>query len=122
MSVLQRFGFYRFCFVSVLVLAVTEYSPASAQEKWDAHVDITAKPGNDRKIGKLDLFLPLFQDQNSLGFIDIRSVIADDPSEEGNFGFGIRRIIRNGPMGFDSTIGGYGFFDIQSTENNNIFL
>ncbi|MBU0680968.1 MAG: inverse autotransporter beta domain-containing protein [Proteobacteria bacterium] len=87
--------------------------------KWQPHVEITAKPGTDRTLGKLDLFVPLAQSDDTLLFADLRGVLADDPSHEGNFGLGLRRIQRDG----DSLIGdwlwgAYGFYDYRHSENN----
>jgi hypothetical protein len=99
--------------------------PASAATtavpKWGSHVELIAKPGDQRSIGKLDFFSPLFQNDDTLGYLDFRGVMSSDPSKEGNFGAGIRHILSDGPFGIDSIVGVYGFFDASSSMYDNTF-
>ena len=63
------------------------------------------------------MFLPLWQDQTSMFFGDLHGQFTAAPSQEGNFGLGYRTQIDP-----DWILGGYGFFDIQNSDNNNLFF
>lgn len=56
-------------------------------------------------MGKLELFAPLMQGEQSLLFLDLRGVGSDDPPLEGNFGLGYRRILSESGV----VLGSYGF-------------
>ncbi|MEM7429438.1 MAG: inverse autotransporter beta domain-containing protein, partial [Pseudomonadota bacterium] len=103
-------------------------TPASADAgsaidavKWHPHVDLIAKPGTDRMIGKADFFAPLMQDEDSMLFANMRGVFTSDPIQEGNFGLGYRQIVPQGFFGQDAIFGVYGFFDVRNSQNNNMF-
>ena len=83
---------------------------------WDAYTNGLFRPGSNRVIGEGQLFLPLFQDRETLLFTDIRGQLADDGNREGNFGLGLRRM-------FDSEwiAGGYVFYDRRRTPFGNEF-
>lgn len=88
---------------------------AASEDKWGGYVEFFAKPGTERSLAKGDMFIPLQQNENFLLFANIRAVFDDHSSREGNFGFGARRL-------FDDWIfGGYGYFDIKESENDNTF-
>ena len=107
--------------VSMIALGV---GAASAQEtseatgaRWSAHGSLTARVGTERHIGELDLFLPLWQDESSMLYGDLRAQTDDDGNQEGNAGLGFRK------MGESWILGGYGFFDYRkSDETGNSFM
>lgn len=98
--------------------------PAPRKEKkkgisenlWRPHVDVTGKLGNDKSLGELELFIPVAQNRDRLFFLDMRFQLDDNDETEGNFGFGLRKII-------DSTwiLGGYAFYDRRESFYDNDF-
>ncbi|MFQ5973055.1 MAG: inverse autotransporter beta domain-containing protein, partial [Alphaproteobacteria bacterium] len=91
-------------------------TPGSAQEaKWGPHVDLTGQLGKRDK-GEVDLFAPLMQDDRSLLFLDGRGKLFNEGVKEGNVGLGYRRMMDGG-----WNLGGYGFFDLRRSENDNTF-
>lgn len=111
----------RIAFVAITVSTMDARSgPALAQEDapgWSAHGSLTLKGGTERHIGELDFFLPVWQDNDTLLFGDLRAQTDDDGNQEGNIGLGLRQ------MGRDWIVGGYGFFDHRkSDETGNSFM
>ena len=110
-----------------LVATAASLSAAPAQppespplKKWEPYIELEAKPGSQRNLGTLDLFMPLAQDDRNLLFWLFRGVATDDTSEEGNFGIAFRHIFnKGGDMPF--ILGTYGFYDIQDTATNHSF-
>ncbi|WP_417806158.1 inverse autotransporter beta domain-containing protein [Thalassospira lucentensis] len=85
-------------------------------DKWGPHIDLEGKAGTDRNLGEADLFIPLWQDDNTLSFGSIRARMDDNNSHEGNFGLGIRQMLDTG-----WNIGGYGYFDRRHSPYGNKF-
>lgn len=99
-----------------LLAAVTAAHPASAEpDKWGAHLDFEARWGT-RSLGDAGLFAPLWQNQTSLLFTDIRGRFDSQDGREGNFGLGYRRML---PGGWN--LGVYGYYDVRRTGYGNIF-
>jgi inverse autotransporter-like protein with beta domain/parallel beta helix pectate lyase-like protein len=93
---------------------------ASGPKKWQPYIELEAKPGTQRSLGTIDLFMPLAQDDGSLLFWLFRGVATDDPGEEGNFGLAYRHIVNQGGA-VPFILGGYGFYDVQSSATNHVF-
>lgn len=89
-------------------------------KKWQPYIELEAKPGSQRNLGTLDLFMPLAQDEESLLFWLFRGVATDDPGEEGNFGLAYRHMLNQGGA-VPFILGAYGFYDVQSSATNHIF-
>ena len=83
--------------------------------KWSPYVEAGGMVGT-RSFGDVDIFLPLWQDQSSLLFGDLRGTFTARPSQEGNFGLGYRTLVSP-----EWILGGYGYFDIQNSANDNLF-
>lgn len=88
----------------------------SSPPKWDAHIDLEAKPGTKRSLGEGDLFLPLAQTPDTLLFGDLRMRFDDQDSREGNFGIGVRHMLSSG-----WNLGGYGYFDHRLSQYDHYF-
>src|SRR5690242_9723272 len=106
--------------VAAAALAVPLAGKANAQTapsaaKWSPWVEAGGMVGT-RSFGDVDIFLPLWQDQGSLLFGDLRGTFTAQPTEEGNFGLGYRTQISP-----EWILGGYGYFDIANSPNNNLF-
>ena len=99
------------CLSPAAAAAQSEASP-----KWDSHLDFEAKAGTKRSLGEGDLFVPLWQDNRTLVFGNLRGRFDDDSNREGNLGLGVRRMYEGG-----WNFGGYGYFDRRKTENGNYF-
>ncbi len=84
--------------------------------RWGASVDIGGQIGNGRKIGETALFVPLWQNSDSLLFTDIRGMFDNQQAREGNFGLGVRHMLGNG-----WNLGAYGYFDVRRSALGNTF-
>jgi len=93
--------------------ANAQTAPAAA--KFSPWVELGGMVGT-RSFGDVDIFLPLWQDQGSLLFGDLRGTFSAQPTEEGNFGLGYRTQISP-----EWILGGYGYFDIANSANDNLF-
>jgi hypothetical protein len=90
--------------------------PAESPGKWGGFLDLEGKLGTDRHLGEADLFVPVFQDERSLLFANVKARLDDNASKEGNFGAGVRHMHTSG-----WNLGAYGFFDRRRTENDHLF-
>ena len=89
---------------------------AQSAPKWDAHIEIGGRFGGDRQSGDVEVFVPLWQDQDSLVFGNIRGKLGSDGDTEGNFGLGYRTKIDGAWI-----LGVNGYFDVLETQFNNVF-
>ena len=89
---------------------------AHAQSKWGAHVEAEGKWGTERSLGELGLFIPIWQNDTTLAFTDLRGRLDDNGSQEGNFGLGVRHQLNS-----NWAVGGYAFYDRRRTPNDNYF-
>lgn len=83
---------------------------------WYPFVEGTGSGGDGREFGQASAFLPLSQSPESLFFADIRGLIGDDTTAEGNWGLGYRHL---SPSGWITGI--YGYYDLRHTQFNNNF-
>ncbi|MDP2332452.1 MAG: inverse autotransporter beta domain-containing protein [Reyranella sp.] len=90
--------------------------PLTAAPKWGPFLDVEGMVGTKRRIGELDLFVPLAQNERTLLFSDFRFKADDQNSLEGNLGLGARHML---PGGWNA--GGYGYFDRRRSPNYNTF-
>lgn len=116
MHVTQSIRIFVLC--TPLLLASTNGRAETVQSapKWGPHLDLEGKAGTDRNLGETDLFIPLWQDQDTLTFTSLRARMDDNNSHEGNFGLGIRQMLDTG-----WNIGGYGYFDRRHSPYGNKF-
>jgi|GEM_PF-2139705 len=95
-------------------------APAQAifgpEGKYRGHFELEYRGSNDRQTGTGNLFAPLWQDEDSLLFTDLRYQNDDAGSGEYNLGLGFRQMIND-----KFILGGYGFFDQRTTNNDNTF-
>ncbi|MFO1056383.1 MAG: inverse autotransporter beta domain-containing protein, partial [Dongiaceae bacterium] len=102
---------------AAVVVAAPGAGKALAQEaKWQPWIEVGGAVGNDHSFGDVDMFIPVWQDQTSLLFGDLRGTFTTSPTQEGNFGLGYRTQVDPSWI-----LGGYGYFDIQNSENDNLF-
>lgn len=107
----------------VAVAAILAVPVQAGERKWSPYAGLVAKPGDERQIGELDLFAPLWQDDDSLLFLNLRGQGDDDANAEGNAGLGYRTILPGLLFGEDWIVGGYGYFDYRhSDDTDNDFL
>jgi hypothetical protein len=103
--------------VATVALAAPAAGKAVAQEaKWQPWLEAGGMVGTDHSFGDVDMFIPVWQDQTSLLFGDLRGKFSTEPTQEGNFGLGYRTQIDP-----EWILGGYGYFDIQNSKNDNLF-
>ncbi|MFO1056241.1 MAG: inverse autotransporter beta domain-containing protein [Dongiaceae bacterium] len=103
--------------VAAMAMAAPGASKALAQEaKWQPWLEAGGMVGTNHSFGDVDIFVPIWQDQTSLLFGDFRGTFSSEPTQEGNFGLGYRTQVDPSWI-----LGGYGYFDIQNSENDNLF-
>lgn len=109
-----------FFFVSSFVVAVSGSVSASASV-YKARVEVTgklgysSKPGAKRNTARVGLILPVFQRANTLTFLSAIGFHDTTKHLEGNVGIGHRFLFNQAWI-----LGGYGFYDLRKTENNNL--
>ena len=95
-------------------------APAQAifgpEGKYRGHFELEYRGSNDRQTGTGNLFAPLWQDDDSLLYTDLRYQNDDAGSGEYNLGIGFRQAFNDSFI-----LGGYGFFDQRTTNNDNTF-
>jgi hypothetical protein len=84
------------CSCAVAFAPSAHAQDADGGNKWGPHIDLEGKAGTDRNLGETDLFIPLWQDDDTLAFANIRARMDDANSHEGNFGVGIRQMLDSG--------------------------
>lgn len=108
-------GVPRICVFSISLCLGALTANASAA-KWQPYIDLQAKIGDERSLGRGSLFLPLAQGQDQLFFTDARLVFDDNSASEGNLGLAYRhRLGGHAPAGI---FGVYGFYDYRKSEND----
>ena len=79
-----------------------------------------AQGGSDRSLAVADLFLPFYQSSTSLAYFDLRGVATTNEEFEGNLGVGYRTVVGD-LFGEEAVMGGYEFFDLRQSANNNTY-
>lgn len=87
------------------------------RQKWQGHVEAEGRWGTQRSLGEAGLFIPVWQDEDTLLSADIRHRIDDANSQEGNYGLSLRQLLPDDGV----ILGGYAFFDRRRTPNANVF-
>lgn len=85
--------------------------------RWNPYVELNLRYGNHRDIGKIDVFMPLLQNEDTLLFADIRGMHDSKSALEGNFGLGIRHMYYPYMI-----LGAYGFYDRRRSEFHNYYF
>ncbi|MBU0858929.1 MAG: inverse autotransporter beta domain-containing protein, partial [Alphaproteobacteria bacterium] len=105
---------FSLCLITVLLCGTV----AHAQDApWNPVLDVTLTGGNRRTLGVVDMMMPVAQTHDTMLFVDLRTVITDQDTWEGNAGAGIRQLI----CGRDLIVGAYGFYDLRRSEHDNNF-
>lgn len=96
-----------------------EVTPSGAlryTRTWDAYMQMQFIGGNDIARFGGDLFVPLWQNADTLIFADIRGNSDDSENYETNIGLALRKMVNDWWI-----LGGYAFYDRKWTDNNNEF-
>lgn len=101
---------------TMMTASVAYADTATTSNKWGSHIDLEGKAGTDRNLGETDLFIPLLQNDDTLFFTNMRARMDDQSSREGNFGLGLRHMLKSG-----WNLGGIAYFDRRETEWGNYF-
>lgn len=92
----------------------------SYDDKWPMYLELEGKKGNFRDIAKLSWMAPLWQDDSSMLFGDVRLVMDNRQDREVNIGLGYRHIVKDWDIASDGIIlGGYAFFDRRKSTFGN---
>jgi hypothetical protein len=106
--------------VATVALSAPFVHRAIAQQmadKFQPHIEAGGFGTNEHSGGDVDMFLPLWQDPTSLLFGDLRGTFTGQPAQSGSFGLGYRTQVDP-----EWILGGYGFFDLKHTDNDNTFF
>lgn len=114
--VFQRFSALSTTIVLCLYLLVTSGDVKAQETKWSPWIDAEADAGKHRFIGQMDAFAPVWQNENSLLFINPRFRFDDQNSREYNLGLGFRHLFENRLM-----MGGHIFADRSLSSAGNYF-
>lgn len=107
-------------FAATLTLSLSLPFSASAEDarhKWQGYTELEGKWGTERSLGEMGLFIPVWQDEDTLLAADIRQRIDDADSQEGNYGLSLRQLLAEQKV----ILGGYAYFDRRRTPNANVF-
>lgn len=89
------------------------------QQKWLPALQLESDIGighNSRDIGLPQMMVPIWQDDRSMVFTDMRYRFDNEQSQEYNLGLGYRKEINS-----DWILGGYAFFDRLSSASGNLY-
>src|SRR5882757_562277 len=100
---------------AAMAAPVANRALADSGAKFSPYVEAGGMVGT-HSFGDVDIFIPVWQDQTSILFGDLRGTFSAQPTEEGNFGLGYRTQVSP-----EWILGGYGYFDIANSENDNLF-
>jgi hypothetical protein len=104
----MTFNFLKFtAFSATLLSSAASFSSEDNFKNFEPVVDYNTKLGNNRNIYSMDFMIPLSQRADALTFADLRGVVTDQNTTEGNFGVGYRKIHDK------KIIGVYGFYDTR---------
>lgn len=115
----ERMNRFLICILPATVLTLTTTASAQTpvtQNKWSPRIGVEGKPGTDRSLGEADLFFPVWQNNDTLLFANLRGRFDNQDSLEGNAGLGLRHMLDTG-----WNLGGYGYFDRRRTPGDNRF-
>ncbi|MDF1816439.1 MAG: inverse autotransporter beta domain-containing protein [Verrucomicrobiales bacterium] len=82
--------------------------------KWHGTLNGEFKAGEARHLSQVGITLPLFQNDFSMLFTDLRVKVDDLHNEEANLGLAFRTLVNS-----DWILGAYGFFDRLTTQSGN---
>jgi len=104
----------------VLMLASISLLPSashaqSTPNKWQGSFDALGRAGSETG-AQVDLFAPLYQNNDTLLFGNAIGALDSDSSDGANFGGGIRHIVDGSYI-----LGAYGYFDWLHSANSNSF-
>lgn len=89
---------------------------AEPAAKWHPWVEFGAQLGTERSLGDGNLFAPLWQNDASLLFVDMRGMFDDHDAREGNLGLGVRHMLDSG-----WNLGAYAYLDARRSALDNSF-
>lgn len=106
-----------FAVACVVTVSSSAFAAGQTPQKWQGHTELEGKWGTERSLGEMGVFIPVWQDEDTLLSADIRQRIDDANSQEGNYGLSLRQLLSEQ----DVILGGYAFFDRRRTPNANVF-
>lgn len=106
---------------AALAIVVADHARADEdwgrRDKWAPHMQLELKPGTDREIGQFELWVPVWQNETTLAYVNPRVQADLDENYEANVGIGVRTQLND-----EWILGGYAYFDYRVTEHDNTFL
>src|SRR5271163_4057802 len=87
--------------------------PFNSNNTWLPYGELTARASTDNNLVRGRLVLPLYQNDMSMVFTDLRAEATDRNGSEYNAGLAYRRMNQK----FNAIFGVYGFYDWKTTED-----
>lgn len=76
--------------------------------RWGSWIGMGGELGGGRTVGDVNLFMPVWQNETTLGFVDLRSAFDHSSALQGSFGGGFRHMLTNG-----WNLGVHGYYERQ---------
>ncbi len=105
-----------FCMAAAVLIVGGNSAMAQSSGRWNSYLDFEVRGGDREERSQSRTFIPIFQDDSSMLFGDIRMMYIEGGAWEGNFGLGHRQILSS-----QRVLGIYGFYDVRDTTDNNTF-
>lgn len=112
-SKMRALALYLFAVSSAAFVAESAHAEQNA--KWDAWLETGGYLSSERDRGELVAYAPLWQDDNSLIFTDIRGKFFSDNAQEANLAVGYRELTD------DWIYGAWVGYDLRRSDNDHIF-
>ncbi len=90
---------------------------ANSEKQWRAKVELEAKVGSKRSLGRVGAFAPIMQNADSMLFVDMHMMLDNKKQQEFNGGIGYRYMSSS----MNAILGMYGYYDRRSTAYKNQF-
>ena len=103
-------------FVIACLLICGGRSSVAQDRLWRPYLELEGRGTTIRTVGQGNLFVPLWQDSESLLFADLRGLWTDGDAAEGNWGLAYRKILPS-----EWIVGAHLFYDLRNSEFNNVF-
>jgi len=110
------------CATVFFCLTIYIAGPLAHAQVWRPYAELEGRAGGDAELGPVNLFVPFWQDNSSMLFLDVRGypddqrALDDQSTMEGNWGLAYRTVLPS-----EWIFGINGFFDQRHTEYENRF-
>ncbi|MEM6661545.1 MAG: inverse autotransporter beta domain-containing protein [Pseudomonadota bacterium] len=100
--------------------AATPETSVTGAGQVQPRISFQAQAGTEDESGTVDMFVPIAQTPDSVAYFDVRGVATGDEAYEGNIGLGYRQTVGE-VFGEEAVVGGFVFFDVRKSVNQNTY-